>query len=185
MFGDEKLIEALKKGDELAFKEVYRQYYRMAVTIVKKNNGQEEDIEDVFQEMLFVLVKKLREKDFNLTVKLGTFVYAIIRNLWLQRLKKHTREQDVKLVPDNVKEIYEEIELKQIYEKKHELIAEVFKDLKTDCQKIIKASFYEKLSHGSIAEKLGYSNAFVRVKLHRCMEGFKTKVKQHPKFQAI
>ena len=181
------LIAALKKGDRNAFNLVYKNYYRMAAGFINNNNGSEDDIADIFQEMLFILVKKLRQKDFQLSAKLSTYIYSIIRNLWLQRLKKKGRgetsiEENMEnhLVLDD-----EELEVKKQHEKKHELMAKVLETLKTECRDIIMASFYKKLSHQSIAEQMGYKPAFVRVKLHRCMEGFRKKVRQDPDFKAL
>lgn len=181
------LIEALRMEDGKAFELVYEKYYRMAASFINNNSGDDHDIADVFQEMLFILVRKLQDKNFQLTARLGTFIYAVIRNLWLARLKKkaaseitlHEEMEDLPVLDEN------ELEVKQEYEKKHELMAQVLETLKEDCRQIILASFYKKLSHQAIAEEMGYSDAFVRVKLHRCMEGFRKEVRQHPAFEAL
>ena len=75
-----------------------------------------------------------------------------------------------------------ELEVKQEYEKKHQLLAKLLDELKEDCKKIIIASFYKKLSHKAIAELMGFSTAFVKVKLHRCMDSFRKKARQHKDF---
>ena len=183
---DEELIDALKRGERRAFEAVYKNYYRMAASFINSNSGDDQDIADVFQEMLFILVKKLKEKDFQLTTKLSTYIYSIIRNLWLQRLRKRKKSE---LALDEKTEDFidladEELELKRKHEKKHELMAQVLETLKEDCREVIISSFYKKLSHQAIAELMGYSASFVRVKLHRCMDNFRKKVKQHPDFQA-
>lgn len=185
---EQPLIKGLRLGKSEAFEQVYRDYYRMVAGMIQKNSGSEEEIEDVFQETLFILVKKLRQPDFKLTAKLGTFLYSISRNLWMQRLQKKGKSPLVSL-PEEANEFVaiddEEIAVKKEHEKKHELIAKILETLKADCKNIIIASFYKKMSHQEIAAEMDYSKQFVRVKLHRCMEGLRKRVRQHADFQMI
>jgi RNA polymerase sigma factor (sigma-70 family) len=185
---EQQLLQDLRLGKAAAFEQVYKNYYRMVANLIQKNSGSEEEIEDVFQETLFILVKKLRDKNFKLTAKLGTFLYSISRNLWMQRLQKKGKSPLVSMPEEDQEFIAldeSELAVKKEHEKKHDLIATVLKDLKEDCQRIIIASFYKKMSHEEIATELDYSKQFVRVKLHRCMEGFRKKVKGHPDFQLL
>lgn len=181
------IINALKAGEERGFEEVYRRYFRLAASFIQNNNGDSSDAEDIFQEMLFILVKKMRSPDFQLTAKLSTYIFSIIRNLWLQRLRKKGLTS---LEPFDAGQEFllfeeDELEVKKAFEQKHQLVASIFKDLKEDCKKIINASFYKKWSHAEIAERMDYSSNFVRVKLHRCMESLRKKVKEHPDYKNI
>ena len=97
---EQELLESLRAGKSGAFEQIYRNYYRMVAGMIQKNSGSEEEIEDVFQETLFILVKKLRQPDFKLTAKLGTFLYSISRNLWLQKLQKKGKSPLVNLPED-------------------------------------------------------------------------------------
>ena len=92
---------------------------------------------------------------------------------------------ELEQVEDTVAFDQSELEHKQEYEKKHELLAKVLDQLKEDCKQIILASFYKKLPHKAIAELMGLSTSFVKVKLHRCMESFRKKARQSPEFLAL
>ena len=61
-------------------------------------------------------------------------------------------------------------------EKKHNHIAEVLKSMKVECRNIIEASFYKKLSGSEIAQLLGYTESFVKVKKFRCLEELRRKL---------
>ena len=82
---DGELIKALAAGENQAFKQVYRQGFSLVAALILKNGGKEEDAQDVFQEVLFVLVKKLRDPDFQLSCALNTYLYAVARNIWKSR----------------------------------------------------------------------------------------------------
>jgi RNA polymerase sigma factor (sigma-70 family) len=63
---------------------------------IRSNNGNSEDAEDIFQDALVVLYKKVHTDTFALSVPLKTFLFAIVKNLWLQELR---RRQKAKLIP--------------------------------------------------------------------------------------
>ena len=53
------------------------------------NSGSRADAQDVFQDAMYVLIKKAEKLDFELTSKLSTFLFGIGKNLWLKQLSKH------------------------------------------------------------------------------------------------
>ncbi len=184
---DKKLLLELKQGKVQAFDELYARYFKMAASFVQNNGGNGEDTKDVFQETLFVLVKKLRQPDFQLTAKLSTYIFSIVRHLWLKRLRQRGRyqlveqNQQLETIPLNDSDLV----VKQEMEQKHELIAQTMAKLKAECRQIILASYYEKLPQAEIAEKFGYAVKFVRVKLHRCMESLRKMVHDLPGVRAL
>lgn len=182
-----ELLERLRLGDNAAFKEVYRQHYRSTVAFVKANSGNEDDARDVFQEALLVLVKNLRNGEFRLTVDLGAYLYAVMRNLWLHRLRSRRTRPEVGLtdetpLPDSGVSDMEVLFVEQVFEEKHHTVKELLKTLKTECQKLIEYAYYHQLSAAEIAGLLGYAESFVKVKKHRCMEALREKVQKHPTF---
>lgn len=170
---EQEFLKRLKNGEPQAFKELYENYYKMVATYISRNNGNAADAQDIFQDALFVLVKKLREPDFTLTATLGTFIQAIVRNLWLYKLRGQKsmipiddRSLSIAIDEDMILE-------QELYEEKHYLIKKVFQELKEDCRQLLKAYYYDKHSLKEIATQMGYTSSFVKVKKHRCMNGFR------------
>jgi RNA polymerase sigma factor (sigma-70 family) len=185
---DVRFLEYLRKGSSTAFEELYRKYYRMAEDLVFRLNGNREDAQDVFQEALFVLVKKLREPGFTLSGKLSTFLYAVIRNIWLKRTGKMSNEvsMDEKSltvaltrseVQDGLSASEREILLLTINEKLNEL--------EEGCRLILLHAFYQQLPHAEIARIFGYSEAFVKVRKFRCLEYLRRLVKATDSFKNL
>ena len=167
------LLTAIRNSDNAAFEHLYRAYYIMVANYVKKNQGTEDDARDIFQEVVFIFYKKLRgDPNFELTVEIGTYLYAIAQNLWLSNLRKNnkvTMMDDENALSDSIVDVDamdEHLEM----EKKHNHVAEVLKSMKVECRNIIEASFYKKLSGSEIAQLLGYTESFVKVKKFRCLE---------------
>ena len=72
----------------------------------------------------------------------------------------------------------DELTEKKEKEKQLDIVAEVLKDFKEDCQKILTAFYFKKQSMKEIAAAMNYTNQFIRVKKVRCMDALKKKVKE-------
>ena len=173
------LLTAIRNSENAAFEHLYKAYYMLISNYVKKNSGTEDDARDIFQEVVFAFYKKLRgDPNFELTVEIGTYLYAIAQNLWLSNLRKKnsvTFMDDESAISDSIEDvdaIEEHIEM----EKKHNHVADALKSMKEECRDIIEASFYKKLSGSEIAKLLGYSESFVKVKKFRCLEELRKKM---------
>ncbi|MFN0013705.1 MAG: RNA polymerase sigma factor [Saprospiraceae bacterium] len=178
---DNALLDALRKKEPAAFESLYRQYYRMVAKQVNDQGLPNEDAEDIFQEVLLVLVRKIHDTDFVLSAKLSTYLFAIARNLLLKRSGKQplvqldeniTKPLDVQLPDTGPSEQEERINA----------VIGCLAQMEGDCRTLLLMSFYEKRSQVEIAEALGYSEAFVKVKKHRCLSYLRKQVKAHPFF---
>ena len=173
------LLTAIRNSENAAFEHLYKAYYMLISNYVKKNNGTEDDARDIFQEVLFIFYKKLRgDPNFELTVEIGTYLYAIAQNLWLSNLRKKnsvTFMDDESSISDSIEDV-DAIEEHVEMEKKHNHVADALKSMKEECRDIIEASFYKKLSGSEIAKLLGYSESFVKVKKFRCLEELRKKM---------
>lgn len=58
---------------------------------VLSNNGTSDDAKDIFQDALVVLYKNVQSGSFALTVPLKTYLLAIVKNLWLQELRRRNK----------------------------------------------------------------------------------------------
>lgn len=181
---EQQLLDDLKAGRSSAYNEVYKKYYKMCYSLITKNNGKGEDAEDIFQEAMIVLVNNLRKPEFVLKAKLSTYLYSVIRQMWLYKIrsKKHT----VELVEE--RNTYmdlgeEEIEEKKAFEEKHHLVKKMLENLSEECRRLIVDYYYKKLKLKDIGKAMNYSDSFVKVKKNRCMNGFINKIKEQPDYQ--
>jgi RNA polymerase sigma factor (sigma-70 family) len=175
------LLQALRHGEEKAFEYLYRQYYASVANMVRQHQGTEEDAREVFQETMIALFKKLRDdRQFNLTASWHTLIYAIARNQWLKRYQKrqqrHERPLEASFLAETADDSAETAEQEQELEQKHIAVQQAFKAMNPDCRELLDAAFFKKLSGTEIAALLGYSESFVKVKKHRCLEALRKQV---------
>ncbi|MCU0347757.1 MAG: sigma-70 family RNA polymerase sigma factor [Saprospiraceae bacterium] len=181
-------VAELRSGSPGAFEELYRRYFRMVEDMVLKYRGGTDDARDVFQEALFVFVKKLREPSFTLSSKASTYLYAIARNIYLKKIGKASPEISVDQQqfvfaeqPDQATDGFSHEEKDALLN----LMNEQLNKLEADCRTVITYAFYQRLSHAQIAELTGYTEAFVKVKKFRCLEYLRKLVKATPIFKNL
>lgn len=91
-FSDLALVAGLRARDRLAYEFLYRIIRPEVRRFVQRNHGCTADAEDVFQEALLVLADKVRQPGFALTSSFRTYLLAIVRNLWLNRLRARRQQ---------------------------------------------------------------------------------------------
>ena len=184
MTDEHQLIEDLKIGKRSAYKAVYERCYKMSYALITKNNGKAEDAEDIFQEAMIVLVNNLRKPGFVLKAKISTYLYSVIRQMWLYKLRSKKTKVELTDSHSHVVDLgEEEISAKKAFEEKHHLIKKMLQDLSEECRKLIVDYYYKNIKLKDIGKTMGYTDAFVKVKKNRCMNGFITKIKDHPEYQ--
>ena len=184
---EDRLIEGLKLNEDAAFEFVYRQYYKMTAQYVGTNKGSKDDAQDVFQEALIVLVKNLRNKDFKLSAKVSTYLFAIAKKYWLYKLRgnKDSSLEIENLNTDHLIEDDSGLLAENEYDVKHSIIGEVFHLMKEDCRELLTQYYFNKSALGDIAKRMGWSDDFVKVKKRRCMDALKILVQQHNSYQLL
>lgn len=186
-FSDEDIIRGLRKRDNDVIQFIYRENFGMVSSMILKNSGSDDDSEDVFQEALIIVFKRLREEPgFELTSTFSTFLYSVARLIWLKKI----REDKKMKVTELKREMEEFIEFEEpppvqdkdlrmaVYQRNLILIPE-------DCQKILVLTG-QNISAKEIAEKLGFrSDTYVRKRRHFCKEFLTNRIKEDKAYQAL
>jgi len=166
----------LSKNDNKAFEILYVEYFNMAKYFIVKNNGTLDEAKDVFQDAIIVLFEKTKNPNFIITCTLKTYLYSIVRNLWLKVLSK--KKKNVSLTDF---EKYYKIEIEEYDTEKDNKIDKVLDAIKLlgeKCKKILTSFYFEKKKMSLIAEELGYTNANnAKNQKYKCMQQLKKMVK--------
>ncbi len=168
---DEQLVAAIKNGDRNALIQLYKDNYMAVRSYILKNNGKEEDIEDVLQDASIAIWEKIQADSLILNAKLSTLVFAICKNQWLKRLNKNSRMSNMPDgIAENLTEKTDSIDLQDA-----KIIGKLMNDLGEKCQKILTMFYFENRDMNDIAETLDYSNAdTAKAKKHQCFKQLQT-----------
>jgi len=176
---DPKIIELIRTGrNDSALNTLYRHFPLLQKMILSKG-GSRDDAEDIFQEALIILVKKVRQDNFQLTAKLSTYLFSVCRFLWKDEQKK--RRPSVFLDPDTGPAGFDEQELSAAVaeESRAQLAERVLHELKDRCRELL-IHFYEgQLKLRDIATQMGYSSEnTAKSQKYKCLENAKNRLQE-------
>ena len=184
---DEEIIDGLRKRDNRVLQYIYKNSFNAVKQLVVHNAGSDSDAEDIFQEALIIIFKKLRDDaDFKLTANFTTYIYSISRLIWLKHLKQIKR---IEIDPLN-RDMEERIEFEEplpVEDKdlRMAIYQRTLSQIPEDCQKILRLTA-EDITSREIARQLGFrSEGYVRKRRHFCKEYLVNKIKQDADYQAM
>ncbi len=184
---DEEIINGLRKRDNRVLQYIYKNSFNAVKQLVVHNAGSDSDAEDIFQEALIIIFKKLRDDaDFKLTANFTTYIYSIARLIWLKHLKQIKK---IEIDPLN-RDMEERIEFEEplpVEDKdlRMAIYQRTLSQIPEDCQKILRLTA-EDITSREIARKLGFrSEGYVRKRRHFCKEYLVNKIKHDAEYQAM
>ena len=92
-YSDEEVLHQIKNGNDQdgVIRHLYRSHFMAAAIYVKQNSGNQEDAEDIFQDTVISFIQLVQKDKFRGDCSIGTFMYTLVRNAWLNELKKKKR----------------------------------------------------------------------------------------------
>lgn len=174
-WSDAELIEVLNDPRHSAegIRYLYRAHLQSLSNYVMHNNGSLADAEDIFQEVIISFVHLVKEGRFRNESSIKTLLYSMMRNHWLNELKRRGRAlkrekyfEEQKIGATNSPVTYG-IEHR---EASKQLLC-VVESLGNDCKKILLLFYYENKSMKEILETTHFENEqVVRNKKYKCLK---------------
>jgi RNA polymerase sigma factor (sigma-70 family) len=161
---DNEIIEHLKNNK---YGKALNGLYNLLPSIKKyisANNGTADDAQDIFQDALVVLYKKIHTGEFNLTVPLKTYLHAVVKNLWLQELRRRKKILITDSENDTADFAIDEEPVFGNAEAAFNLLGE-------KCKQLLTLFYFSKKSFREIAAVLAFSDEKIaKNQKYRCIE---------------
>jgi RNA polymerase sigma factor (sigma-70 family) len=180
-YTDEAILEGLRKRDREVIKYIYKEYYPTIKFLIITNSGSDVDAEDVFQDAMVIVYRKITDNMLVLTSSFKTFLYSICRNLWLQRLDRKLFSHEF-LENENLTDMQDSIvvEITEMENEKYRLFQQHFLRLSEDCKKILRL-FMNKVPLKEIAEIMGFkTEKYAKTRKFMCKEKLKNAIINDP-----
>ena len=161
---DKEIIEHLQHNQYAsALKGLYN-ILPFAKKYIKANSGTTDDAQDIFQDALVILYKKVHTDRFLLSVSLKTYLLAIVKNCWLQELRKR-KKLPLSEAPADIYSIEKD-------EEDGFAFAEAaFALLGEKCRQLLILFYFKKESYKKIAVALAFSDEKVaKNHKYRCLQ---------------
>jgi RNA polymerase sigma factor (sigma-70 family) len=171
-YRDKEILEGLRFSDSQVIEYVYQEFYPMIYKHIIANKGNKADARDIFQDGIMVLYKKSLSPDFKLTAGIGTFLFSICKNLWLNKLNRQKSKEHLK------EKLPEEVDnqdfLNEANNERQHLLQRLFRKIGESCRNILLKKYFENLKDIEIADELNLSGAdYVKTQRYRCLKQLK------------
>jgi len=161
---EQQLLAALAAGERTATRNIYQQYYHIINGWLIKNGGTSVDSADLFQEAMVVLFGKAQDEEFRLTCSVGTYLFAVSKNLWYKKLQKQSRDpvflkENIENEEDGTGIVYEDdINVHHEREAHYEQLNGALDQIGEPCRSLLKAFYHQDKNMQEIAADFGYTN---------------------------
>lgn len=163
---DQEIIKMIENGKEdRALSQIYKGYSVIEKSLLKLGANKEQSM-DIFQEALYLTVKKIRAGNFELSAQLSTYLFSVCRFMYLNEARKKgvTVEFDDELTM--VEQSYD-----WEAEERNQKAESAFEQLGQKCKDILTAYYNKGWSMTVIASKFGFSTEkSAKNQKYKCME---------------
>ncbi len=187
-YSDQQIQRGILKNDNLVLQYIYKQFFYKVNSFIRNNSGVEDDAGDIFQEAIIVIFRKLKEDDSIFDNRsFQSYLFTVCRYLWLKQLESRRIEKEK--INDTLpfrEDIYDN-SMSELASKneRYGLYQKHFKNLSTDCQKIMQM-FFEKIPLRQIAQIMGYkSEKYAKKRKYKCKEILINRIKQDADYKKI
>lgn len=186
-YSNVELLNGILRNDTIVLQFIFKNFYSNINFFIKKNNGDEDDANDIFQEAIIIIYRKLKANTLVLDCSFDTYLYSICRLLWLKELdKRKVEKENIKDNHEFNDEIYDDgLELVIDLNERYKLYQKHFALLGKDCQKILQL-YFDKVPLKNIADMMGFkSEHYAKKRKFSCKEYLIKSIKQDLEYKNI
>lgn len=158
---------------------LYARYSEKAYRLCYRTVTDSEMAEDLVQEA-FLRVLRFRAQ-FRGDARFSTWLYTIVRNVCLDHVRKRTRENaavgEMRIDPTGCEQSM------SLDTSEMSAIKRAFDALKPEQKKMLVLSRVDGIGYKEIAEKLGFTEGAVRVRIHRALRKLKSDIARLKEFE--
>ena len=181
------LLNGILRNDTIVLQYIYKNFYSKINFFIKKNSGDDDDANDIFQEAIIIIYRKLKANELVLDCTFETYLYSVCRFLWLKQLEKRKVEKEkIKDNHDYNEDIYDDgLEKVADLNERYRLYQKHFINLGKDCQKVLQL-YFDKVPLKNIAQIMGFkSEKYAKKRKFKCKEYLIKSIKQDLEYSKI
>ena len=187
-YTDKEIVAAIKAGRadrELQF--LYDTTQRKIRSYILGNSGSEAEAQDVFQDAVVAFFQHVLAGKFDESKSVDGFIYAIGRNLWINRAKRNSKfvKPTEAMQHSNAYSETDDFLSRTIDAERAENVQRLLGKLGARCKELLTYSIFYKLRMDEIAEKMGLANAnAAKTQNYKCKQKLIRMVKENSELRA-
>lgn len=163
------LLDALRAGDAIAFRQLFEQYYPGLVSGLRRFVGEDQQCKDIVQDVFVELWNK--RENLQIHTNLGAYLRKASVNKALNHLKQTQRfsTEDADRLPETADPQAELLQAQDALEIREQALADAIEALPEKCRQVFVLSRFENMSHKQIAAELGISTKTIENQITKAM----------------
>jgi len=165
MTSETQLIQAIKSGDQAAYKQLVTQHqdyvYSVCMSVLKNRDEALEAAQDTFVKVFRSISK------FDHKAKLTSWIYTIAYRTCLDYIRKRKKTVDLENANHSISALDQSGELNLEKKELHKLLEQAIDKLKVDDAGLIRLFYFKEMSLKEIVEITGLSESNVKVRIFR------------------
>ena len=179
-----EIFEGIKAGDEKVIQYLIKCYFPKIKRFILKNKGNLDDAKDVLQEVLVIVYEKLKRNDLTINCKFGTYLFGIVKIVWIKELNKRGKIDNTNVIIEESKVdtgIFNLIETRE----RHLLYRKYYEKLGEECKKLLDL-FFKGIKIKEITQIMGFnSDQHTKNKKYICKKHLIENIRSNPTFKEI
>lgn len=193
------LISGLLEGKKEILQKIYEELFPKVRQFILRNNGGQQDAEDIFQRSLLQLITRAKVSGLPDINSIEAYLFTINKNLWRRELNAKERvtnplshEQSYEGTREDTKagrllvslEVEEEA-VALLEQERWELYQNCFAKLSENCRKILDF-FFKKKPYSAFNEEFGYnSESVARQRVFKCKNKLSKLIKADSQYSRL
>lgn len=174
-YSDSEILHEIRAGNQQILIYLFEENYSSIKKYVLQNNGSIEDVDDVLQEAVIIVWQNSAKPEFQLSSALNTYIYAIVKNLWLKSLKKKQRVVNIR--DDEYDHLNPVNQGASQFDKK--VLLKCMDEVGETCKQLLSYYYFDGYNMTQIGDLLGFNNAdTVKAKKYQCLKRLQEIIKQ-------
>lgn len=183
-YTNQELIEGIRLQEKQILQFLYTDVFHAIRWYIIQNHGSTDDANDLFQDALLVVYRKIMNQDMQLQCYMSTYIFAIIKRLWLKELRRRRKLSYGELKNLEIAET-EEWSDDDMEKLKLKLLREHLNELDGEARKILTLHF-KNYSVPVITKVMGYENERLTMeRKYRSKLRLSRKIKNDPLYRKI
>jgi RNA polymerase sigma-70 factor (ECF subfamily) len=174
--GGSDLVSRIRRGDQQAEAQLVERYSRAVMIIIRRDVNDAASVDDLHQETLWIVLKKIRRGDVREPERLSGFVCSVARNLVIKHFRDAVRQErlaetkDALLLTHPAPDPLEEL----VQKEEADLIRQILKEMPNERDSQVLFRFYiAEDDKEQICADLGLTSMRLNLVLHRARERYR------------
>jgi len=165
---NKEVIKRIQENDRTILGELFIENERAIQSYIKRNGGGSSDAQDMLQEAIIVLWQNINAGRLELSAKVSTYLFAVVKNKWMAESRKR-KKYDYNISPIEQKTDGSNSLHDMISDEEKKIVTETLEQLESPCKELLLLFYFEERKMADIAKILKFANSDVaKAKKYQC-----------------